>query len=132
MNNFIPLSRKTRIARHLGALGAAALAWSCAATDGADPPSRDDSPIASTGGASGGSSGPQITIGGSLSLPGENGAGSGATATCHAQVREGQRVPIDMYLLVDSSGSMAERVGGAGPLPESELFQLGFVIPLHV
>lgn len=111
MKNIIPLGRRMRTVRHLGALGAAALAWSCAAADGADSPSRDDSPIASTGGASG-SSGLEITIGGSLSLPGENGASSGGTATCHAQVREGQRVPIDMYLLVDSSGSMAERVGG--------------------
>jgi Mg-chelatase subunit ChlD len=109
MKNFILLSRRMRTVAHLGALGAAALAWSCAASEGTDSPARDGSPSASTGG--GGSSGPEITIGGSLSLPGENGASSGATATCHAQVREGQRVPIDMYLLVDSSGSMAERVG---------------------
>jgi len=108
MKKLIPLIRRVRISRHLGALGAAALAWSCAATDGNDSPSRHGSSGASTGG--GGSPGLEITVGGSL--PGENGGSSGATATCHAQVREGQRVPIDMYLLVDSSGSMAERVGG--------------------
>ena len=108
MKNFIPLGRSMRTVRHLSALGAAALACSCAQIGGTDSPSPDGSPSVSSGG--GGSSGLEITIGGSL--PGENGASSGATGTCHAEVREGQRVPIDMYLLVDSSGSMAERVGG--------------------
>jgi Mg-chelatase subunit ChlD len=31
---------------------------------------------------------------------------------CTAESHEGQRVPVDMYFLVDSSGSMAERVDG--------------------
>lgn len=33
-------------------------------------------------------------------------------AVCDAQVREGQRVPVDMYFLVDSSGSMGDEVTG--------------------
>ena len=37
---------------------------------------------------------------------------AGAGALCSALVREGQRVPIDMYFLVDSSGSMADEVSG--------------------
>ncbi len=37
---------------------------------------------------------------------------SGAGEICQAESREGRRVPIDMYFLVDSSGSMAERVSG--------------------
>jgi hypothetical protein len=112
MKNFIPLERRTRTIRHLGGLTAAALAWSCSQIGGTDSPSLDGSPGTSTGASTsgGGSPGLVITIGGSS--PGENGAGSGATATCHAEVRDGQRVPIDMYLLVDSSGSMAEPVGG--------------------
>jgi uncharacterized protein YegL len=108
MKNLIPLSRRMRTVKNLGGLGAAVLAWSCAQIAGPDSTTPGGSPGASTGG--GGSPGLEITIAGSL--PGENGASSGATATCHAQVREGHRVPIDMYLLVDSSGSMAERVGG--------------------
>jgi hypothetical protein len=108
MKNLIPLSRRMRTVKNLGGLGAAVLAWSCAQIAGPDSTTPGGSPGASTGG--GGSPGLEITIAGSL--PGENGASSGATATCHAQVREGHRVPIDMYLLVDSSGSMAEPVGG--------------------
>ncbi|HYP88966.1 MAG TPA: vWA domain-containing protein, partial [Polyangiaceae bacterium] len=33
-------------------------------------------------------------------------------AVCDAQVREGHRVPVDMYFLVDSSGSMDDEVAG--------------------
>jgi hypothetical protein len=47
-----------------------------------------------------------------LALGGSSTAGQGGNPVCNAQVREGQRVPIDMYFLVDSSGSMAERVTG--------------------
>jgi hypothetical protein len=32
--------------------------------------------------------------------------------TCEGESYEGKRVPVDMYFLVDSSGSMAEAVGG--------------------
>jgi Mg-chelatase subunit ChlD len=38
--------------------------------------------------------------------------GGGDSAVCDAQVREGQRVPVDMYFLVDSSGSMDDQVSG--------------------
>jgi Mg-chelatase subunit ChlD len=38
--------------------------------------------------------------------------GAGNSAVCDAQVREGQRVPVDMYFLVDSSGSMDDDVSG--------------------
>jgi hypothetical protein len=100
-------------ARHPSAL--CLLAWlffACASkapgdADGSRPPGSS-LPGAATGG--GGSSGLEIAIGGSPSAG--NGSGSGGTATCKAEVREGQRVPIDMYLLVDSSGSMAEPVSG--------------------
>lgn len=47
-----------------------------------------------------------------LALGGSATGGQEGNAVCNAQVREGQRVPIDMYFLVDSSGSMAERVTG--------------------
>jgi hypothetical protein len=39
-------------------------------------------------------------------------SGTGAGEVCQAETREGRRVPIDMYFLVDSSGSMAEAVQG--------------------
>ena len=106
--NLTPLRRSMRAIRHVRGFGVAALTWSCAQAGGADSASLGDSPGSSTGGAR--SPGLEITIGGSLS--GDNGATSGAPDTCHAQVREGQRVPVDMYLLVDSSGSMAESVAG--------------------
>ena len=108
MNNLASLHRRKRTIRHLGGLGAAALAWSCAQVDGNDSRSPGASSGATAGG--GGSRGLEITLAGSPS--GENGPNAGGATTCHAEVREGQRVPIDMYLLVDSSGSMAEPVGG--------------------
>jgi hypothetical protein len=37
---------------------------------------------------------------------------TGAGEVCQAESREGQRIPVDMYFLVDSSGSMEERVTG--------------------
>jgi hypothetical protein len=36
--------------------------------------------------------------------------GSSATEVCNAESRTGERVPVDMYFLVDSSGSMGEAV----------------------
>jgi hypothetical protein len=46
-------------------------------------------------------------------VAGNSSAGmTGAGEVCQAVTREGQRVPIDMYFLVDSSGSMAEDVLG--------------------
>jgi len=47
-----------------------------------------------------------------LSMAGDAAGGEGGGAVCDAQVREGQRVPIDMYFLVDSSGSMNDSVSG--------------------
>jgi Mg-chelatase subunit ChlD len=47
-----------------------------------------------------------------LVLAGSSSAGQEGSSVCAAQVREGQRVPVDMYFLVDSSGSMAEQVTG--------------------
>jgi Mg-chelatase subunit ChlD len=90
-----------------------------------DPESRVDAPaqggssgrtgvagraggVSATGGVgpSGGSPGLAVADGG------EPSGDAGAGAVCSAEVREGQRVPIDMYFLVDSSGSMADAVSG--------------------
>jgi hypothetical protein len=56
--------------------------------------------------ASGGSS-LVLDAGGSSSA-----GGAGAAKVCTAEVREGVRLPVDMYFLLDSSGSMGERVQG--------------------
>ena len=65
------------------------------------------------------SAGGAPSTGGALNLaiagsPGSSGAGGAAgaagTAACSAQTREGKRVPLDMYFLVDSSRSMTEDV----------------------
>ncbi|HET7538818.1 MAG TPA: vWA domain-containing protein [Polyangiaceae bacterium] len=47
-----------------------------------------------------------------LSMGGDAGGADAGNEVCDAQVREGQRVPLDMYFLVDSSGSMADQVSG--------------------
>jgi len=45
-------------------------------------------------------------------MAGEDSVGEGGSPVCNAEVREGQRVPLDMYFLVDSSGSMNDSVAG--------------------
>jgi hypothetical protein len=49
--------------------------------------------------------GPVVNVAGSA-------GGAGQPSTCSAESREGQRVPVDMYFLVDSSSSMADLVRG--------------------
>src|SRR4051812_349005 len=87
--------------------------WSCSqANDAASTaPTRPTPPPSSTthggsAGGGGGSPGLELTLGGSSN------DGQGGSAVCNAQVREGTRVPVDMYFLVDSSGSMNEPVTG--------------------
>lgn len=57
---------------------------------------------------SGGSTGRIIVGASAAGAPGQAGNGE----VCNAETHEGKRVPVDMYFLVDSSGSMAERVRG--------------------
>lgn len=92
------------------ALTAAALACSPGGSD-------RSSPVSVAGGGSGaepprnsaGSAGQGLVI--------DLGGGAGAEPigppkVCTAESHEGKRVPVDMYFLVDSSGSMAEQVDG--------------------
>lgn len=65
-------------------------------------------PGASSGGSQGSGGSTGLILGGN---PG-SGEDSGAEKACEAETRAGQRVPLDMYFLVDSSGSMAEDVQG--------------------
>jgi Mg-chelatase subunit ChlD len=51
---------------------------------------------------------PDLAVG----MAGDAAGGDSGSAVCDAQVREGQRVPLDMYFLVDSSGSMGDSVSG--------------------
>jgi hypothetical protein len=92
-------------------LAASGLACSAAGGDGGSPV------VSSAGGAAGQLSAPSgggsgdpglvIDLGGSTS-----GAAPEPAAVCTAEAHEGERVPVDMYFLVDSSGSMAEKVSG--------------------
>lgn len=69
--------------------------------------------IPSSGGAS--ASGGANSSGGTRSGGLGGGAGtatSGGEKACSAETREGRRTPVDMYFLVDSSGSMADYVEG--------------------
>lgn len=99
------------IRRSVGvALGVGVLACSAGSGDAADGGSANggsrglagSSPTAATGGSA-------LVIdvsGGSSAAP------AGGANVCNAEVHEGERLPVDMYFLVDSSGSMAERVQG--------------------
>jgi Mg-chelatase subunit ChlD len=46
-----------------------------------------------------------------VNVSGSSGGGQ-PSVTCSAEAREGQRVPLDMYFLVDSSASMADMIQG--------------------
>ena len=97
----------TRTAIVLAGLSAGMSGWSC--SGGSEPEQPSHSGATAAGTSAGGARSPDLdlTVGGS-STPGQAGSG----AVCNAQVRDGQRVPIDMYFLVDSSGSMGEPVSG--------------------
>lgn len=70
-------------------------------------------------GGSVGTSGGRPTANGGSGGSGANGANGGKASdaqggekACSAETREGRRAPLDMYFLVDSSGSMADEVDG--------------------
>jgi len=69
--------------------------------------SQSGSSHSSRGGSAAGGA-PDLAV----SMAGDAAGGETGSAVCDAQVREGQRVPIDMYFLVDSSGSMNDTVSG--------------------
>jgi hypothetical protein len=100
---------QTSVLAALLAVGGAA----CSAASGDDAsPSKG-----STGGApNGGRDEPGLSLGGGDIKTGTGGsAGSlGTGGVCKAESHEGQRVPLDMYFLVDSSLSMDEDIPGGG------------------
>ncbi len=117
-------SKPTKIAL-AAALATLVAAVSVSCSQSSDAPSDVDSNL--PGGASNTAEGGGPTSGTShgggrgpagdppdLDIPaGGVGEGSGGEgAGCDAQVREGQRGPVDMYFLVDSSGSMGDEVSG--------------------
>lgn len=86
----------------MGLFSVFAFALGCSATD-----SSSGSGGTSAGGssASGGSSG-TIGVGGSSATDGGGTGGFGAT--CAADVYDGELVPLDMFVMLDTSGSMSE------------------------
>ena len=62
-----------------------------------------------------------------LATGGDASGGEGGSAVCDAQVREGQRVPVDMYFLVDSSGSMRDSVSGGSKWDVVSSALIGFL-----
>jgi hypothetical protein len=106
--------RPTSVVAVIHILAAVALAGvlACSAA-GAD----QGSPLLSSDGAAG-AQGPQSSAGsGGLGLTIDVAGSSSAeppaaSEVCTAEAHEGKRVPVDMYFLVDSSGSMAEPVAG--------------------
>jgi hypothetical protein len=60
--------------------------------------------------------------------PGTNGGGqTGTGEVCQAETREGQRIPVDMYFLVDSSASMSEMVMGGSKWDVVSQALIGFL-----
>jgi hypothetical protein len=87
-----------------------------AAGDGSGmTPSAGSSSSGNIGGDANG--GLHITMGGSDDSTTAQGGSPGALGSggvCVADSHEGQRVPLDMYFLVDSSGSMKDLIAGGG------------------
>jgi hypothetical protein len=116
----------TRHLHTLMALSVIAGSAACSAGEGDGRQSGSSLTVSSTGGQSGsGSPGGQVPViggtpgvGGSIGVVfgGRSSTGqAGTTSTgpvCNAETRVGKRVPVDLHFLVDSSGSMAERVQG--------------------
>jgi len=120
------------------ALAAVSVGASVSCSQAAESESRVD--VAPQGGSSQGSSGqggvsntsragsasgglPDLAV----SMGGVADGGEGGSAVCDAQVREGQRAPIDMYFLVDSSGSMADSVSGGSKWDVVSSALIGFL-----
>lgn len=122
MQNFTTIRRVIPVFVALAALSVAATMSCSQAADGEShvgPPAQGGAPnVAGGRGSSGGkaATGGVNSAGGlpdlAVSDGGDPAGEAGASAACSAEVREGQRVPIDMYFLVDSSGSMADAVAG--------------------
>jgi hypothetical protein len=58
-----------------------------------------------------------VSSGAGASGAGANGAGVGGGDTCAGETSQAQQIPLDLYLMLDSSGSMMETTGanGSGP-----------------
>jgi Mg-chelatase subunit ChlD len=98
------------------AIGPLALVFACAPTAEDTGRRVNGSAAAPSGTGRSNSAGGTASSGGStVIIPTSGSSGSGGsppTAVCKAESRDGQRVPVDMYFLVDSSGSMGEDVPG--------------------
>jgi hypothetical protein len=119
MRQFALIRTTTRSLAAMAILGAAA--WSCS-------PASEGEPLGA--GATAGKSAPsggtrpelELGVGG-----GSTSGGQAGGAVCKAQVRDGQRVPVDMYFLVDSSGSMGESVAGGSKWEVASAALVGFL-----
>jgi hypothetical protein len=90
------------------ALGVAAC--SAASGDSVNPSTGD----AESSGSGAGRNGPELVLGGSKTGSGGSSANSGDDRVCKAVSHDGQRAPLDMYFLVDSSLSMNDGIQGGG------------------
>ncbi len=95
----------------LATLGATFALAACSAGAG-------DGESSSQGGAGSGASGPGSTStfgeGGSTGTFGEGGSTSGQGGGCAGLSQTAQKVPLDMYIMLDKSGSMTDPANGGG------------------
>ena len=113
------MTRRFPFPRTSGFLATTAFVASVAAACGGSNSSGGFGNGANDGGAGGGGGG--ASSGGSGSgggLGGLGGSGSGgggvdlADAACASSTSKGQQLPLDMYIMLDQSGSMSEQVAG--------------------
>jgi Mg-chelatase subunit ChlD len=114
MHQFPLIRREMRAVVGLFGLSFCATAWSCSSASGDRQAGTQTQAGPSNVSSATGGSATDLALGlsGTATTAQAGSAGQADSAVCNAQVRDGQRVPIDMYFLVDSSGSMNEPVSG--------------------
>jgi len=115
---FEPMGRSIGVAVGVGSILVAA--WNCMACGSSSQPSTVNgaagaapSSSAGTPGSSSGGNGALAFGGGSNSSAG-TGTGPGQNDTCAADVSTAQELPLDIYLMLDESGSMLDQTATGG------------------
>ncbi len=102
--------------------GLAAVACGCGSSTDSGAASGHGGGAGSVGGSNGGDGNiggnPNGDIGGDGSgIGGGNGGGNGGGGSCAGSTVKGEVIPLDMYIMLDRSGSMSDKTGASGSGP---------------
>lgn len=118
--------RASSVTKFVFAASIAAVSWGCSAgSDGQGGSSGSSNSGGSSGGSGGGNTGGMSTggntgagdVGGFGQGGGGTGGGTGGGMECAGSTVKGELIPLDMYIMLDKSGSMLSQTGAAGNGP---------------